>query len=118
VLTAQGITVKVTDWALAAGTKTPPAQHTGMENLADVSAKSEASMVAPPSRASTLDHPSWLTYTARYFVYSAEVLISASDDLRNGLHAMTKKSPPPRFDFEMVYVSLPSGCCCSSHTHD
>ncbi|KAJ8595100.1 hypothetical protein M405DRAFT_929750, partial [Rhizopogon salebrosus TDB-379] len=101
----QGITVKVTDLALAAGTKIPPAQHAGMENLADVSAKSEASMVAPPSRASTLDHPSWLTYTARYFVYSAEVLISASDDLRNGLHAMTKKSPPPRFDFEMVYFS-------------
>jgi hypothetical protein len=119
VLTAQEITVEITDWALAAGTKTPSAQHTGMEDLSknpvkcegfweDISTKSEAPMVAPPSQASTLHYPLWSTYTARYAVYSAAVSVHPSSGFREGLHAMTKKYPPDDFEFEMVYVSLPS----------
>jgi hypothetical protein len=117
VLTAQAITVKITDLALAAGTKTPSAQHAGVEKPSvnpvkcegfweDISTKSEAPMVAPPSPASTLDHPPWSTYTARYAVYSAAVSIHPSSSFREGLYAMTKKYPPNGFDFEMVYVSL------------
>ncbi|KAJ8579837.1 hypothetical protein M405DRAFT_869920, partial [Rhizopogon salebrosus TDB-379] len=112
----QAITVEITDWAHAAGTKTPSAQHTGMEDLSknpvkcegfleDISTKSEASMVAPPSQASTLHYPLWSTYTARYAVYSAAVSVHTSNDLREGLKAMTKKDPPAEFDFEMVYFS-------------
>jgi hypothetical protein len=119
ILTAQAITVKITDWALAAGTKTPSAQHTGMENLAnntvkceefcdDTFTKSAVPKMTPPSQASTLDHPPWSTYTAKYAVYSAAVSIHLTSGLRLGLHTMTKKYPPPHFDFEAVYVSLPS----------
>jgi hypothetical protein len=119
VLTAQEITVEITDWALAAGTKIPSAQHAGVENLSmnpvkcegfweDISTKSEAPMVAPPSPASTLGHLPWSTYTARYAVYSAAVSIHPSSGFREGLYAMTKKYPPKGFDFEMVYVSLSS----------
>jgi hypothetical protein len=118
-LTAQQIAVEITDWAIAAGTKKPHAQHTGIENLpknpvkrkgfwGGISKKSEAPKVAPPSRSSTLDHPPWSKYTARYAVYSAEVVISPSDDLHKGLKAMTKKDPPSHFEFEMVYVSIPA----------
>jgi hypothetical protein len=119
VLTAQKITVEITDLALAAGTKTPSAQHAGVENPSknpvqcegfweDISTKSETLMVAPPSQASTLDHPPWSTYTAKYAVYSAAVSVHPSIGFRDGLYAMTKKYPPADFDFEMVYVSLPS----------
>jgi hypothetical protein len=117
VLTAQKITVEITDLALAAGTKTPSAQHAGVENPSknpvqcegfweDISTKSETLMVAPPSQASTLDHPPWSTYTAKYAVYSAAVSVHPSTGFRDGLYAMTKKYPPDDFDFEMVYVSL------------
>ncbi|KAJ8581652.1 hypothetical protein M405DRAFT_938167 [Rhizopogon salebrosus TDB-379] len=110
---SQAITAEITDWALAAGTKTPSVQHTGIENLSknsvkcegfweDISTQSEAPMVAPPS---TLDHPPWSTYTTRYAVYSAAVSVRLSNGLREGLHAMTKKYPPLDFDFEMVYFS-------------
>jgi hypothetical protein len=119
VLTAQAITVDITNWALAAGTKTPSAQHAGMENLSrnpvkcegfweDISTKSEAPTVGSSSQASTLHYPPWSTYTTRYAVYSAAVSIHPSRGLREGLYAMTKKYPPADFDFEMVYVSLPS----------
>jgi hypothetical protein len=119
VLTGQAITIEITDWALAAGTKTPSAQHAGVENLSknpvkcegfweDISTKSEAPMVVSSSQASALHYPPWSTYTARYAVYSAAVSVHSSSGLRKGLHAMTKKYPPTGFNFEMVYVSLPS----------
>jgi hypothetical protein len=119
VLTGQAITIEITDWALAAGTKTPSAQHAGVENLSknpvkcegfweDISTKSEVPIMVPPSQASTLDHPPWSTYTARYAVYSAAVSVYPIRGLHDGLHAMTKKYPPLDFECEMVYVSLPS----------
>lgn len=111
----QGITVEITDWALAAGTKKKSTQHAGVDNLPknpakrkgfwSNSKKSQAPNVAPPSRSATIDHPPWSTHTAKYTVYSAQVTTSASHDLLKGLKAMTKKEPPSRFAFEMVYFS-------------
>ncbi|KAG1871608.1 hypothetical protein F4604DRAFT_1768978 [Suillus subluteus] len=114
----QGITVELTDWARAAGTKITSAHRSGNENLSKDpvkrksfwdGSKREAPKVAKVtkvvSRASTYDHPPWLTYSAKYAVYSAQVTTSPSKDLHKGLRAMTKKDPPSHFDFEMVYFS-------------
>ena len=115
-LTAQKITVEITDWACAAGTKVPPTQRFGSENLPKDpvkrktfwgSSKSEAAKVAPPAPVHV--HQPWRTHIARYAVYSAKVTTSPSKDLHKGLKAMTKKDPPSHFDFEMVYVSLLDG---------
>ncbi|KAG2129991.1 hypothetical protein BD769DRAFT_1453255, partial [Suillus cothurnatus] len=57
------------------------------------------------SRAMTYDHPPWLTHSAKYAVYSAQVTTTSNKDLYKGLKAMTKKDPPSHFDFEMVYFS-------------
>ncbi|OAX40997.1 hypothetical protein K503DRAFT_798335 [Rhizopogon vinicolor AM-OR11-026] len=112
---SQGVTVEITDWALAAGTKKPSTQHASMENLPmnpvdhkgfwGNSKQSEAPNVAPPSRSATFDHPPWSTHTAKYTVYSAEVTTSASHDILRGLNATTKKVPPSHFALEMVYFS-------------
>jgi len=120
-LTAQSITVDITDWALHAGTNKPSVQHSGMENppsnpvkrkgFWNSSKKSETPKVAPPSRSATYEFPPLMTHTATYAVYSAGVEINMSHDIHKGLKAMTKKDPPSHFDFEMVYVSL-SRCRC------
>lgn len=120
-LIVQEITVNITDWALAAGTKKPSSQHSDMENQLNnhvkdkgfwanfkLSGMSEAPKVTPPPRASTHKQGPWSTHTAKYAVYSAEVMVSLSEDLHKGIKAVTKKAPPSRFDFKMVYVSFPS----------
>ncbi|KAG0706642.1 hypothetical protein DFH29DRAFT_900607 [Suillus ampliporus] len=114
----QEITVELTDWAHAAGTKKSSAQRSGGENLSknpvkrkgfwDGSLKSKSETSKKPkvvSRASTHDYPQWGTHSATYAVYSAEVTTSPNKDLHKGLRAMTKKDPPSHFDFEMVYFS-------------
>lgn len=123
VLAVQEISVGITEWALAAGTKESSAQRSDVENIPNnsmkrkvlfwgnskKSEKSVAQKVTPPSRMSTYDQRSWQTYTAKYAVYSAGVMVKPSEDLHKGLKSMTKKDPPSHFEFEMVYVSLPNG---------
>ncbi|KAG2107834.1 hypothetical protein BD769DRAFT_1500263 [Suillus cothurnatus] len=114
----QEITVELTDWARAAGTKITSTHRSGSENLSKDpvkrksfwdGSKREAPKVAKVtkavSRASTFDHPPWLTHSAKYAVYSAQVTTTPNKDLYKGLRAMTKKDPPSHFDFEMVYFS-------------
>ena len=55
--------------------------------------------------------------TASYVVYSATVTTSPSESLRKGLYDMTKKDPPSKFEFELIYVSLPNSSV-ASHTHN
>ncbi|KAG1881303.1 hypothetical protein F4604DRAFT_1922327 [Suillus subluteus] len=55
------------------------------------------------SRASTYDHPPWLTCSAKYIIYSAPVTTSPTKDLHKGLKVMTKKNPPSHFHFKMVH---------------
>ncbi|KAG1730664.1 uncharacterized protein EDB91DRAFT_1059251, partial [Suillus paluster] len=114
-VTTQEITVELTDWARAAGTKKPFVPRSGGENIPKnpVKRKGFWDIVkgeAPKgpkvvSRASTHDHPQWWRYSAKYAVYSAQVTTNPSKDLHKGLKAMTKKDPPSHFDFEMVYFS-------------
>lgn len=114
----QEITVELTDWARAAGTKVTAIHRSGHEILSKDpvkrksfwdGSKREAPKVAKAtkvvSRASTYDYPPWLTHRAKYAVYSAQVTTKPSKDLNKGLRAMTKKDPPSHFDFEMVYFS-------------
>ncbi|KAG2141054.1 hypothetical protein DEU56DRAFT_797004 [Suillus clintonianus] len=114
----QEITVELTDWARAVGTKLTSSHHSGTENQPknpvkrkgfwDIS-KREIAKVAKVSkvvsRASTYDNRPWWTHSAKYAVYSAQVTTTPSKDLHKGLRAMTKKDPPSHFDFEMVYFS-------------
>ncbi|KAG1718293.1 hypothetical protein EDB19DRAFT_952071 [Suillus lakei] len=109
---AQEITVELTDWARAAGTKIIAVHHSGSENIPKDPVKHKGFLdgskyEAPKvvSRARTYDHPPWWTRSAKYAVYSAQVTTSPSNDLHKGLRSMTKKDPPSHFDFEMVYFS-------------
>lgn len=114
----QEITVELTDWARAAGTKMTSTHRSGHEVQSKDpvkrkgfwdSSKRETPKVAKVtkalSRASTYDHVPWVTHNAKYAVYSAQVTTTPSKDLHKGLRAMTKKDPPTHFDFEMVYFS-------------
>ncbi|KAG2138221.1 hypothetical protein BD769DRAFT_1434765, partial [Suillus cothurnatus] len=103
----QEITVELTDWEHAAGMKITSTHRSGSENLSKdpVKRKREAPKVAKVteavSRAMTYNHPPWLTHSAKYAVYSAQVTTTSNKDLYKGLKAMTKKDPPSHFDFEM-----------------
>jgi len=110
-LVAQEITVDITKCVLAAGTRRPPAQQPDKDNVSnniefwEKGSESGGKSVAP--KATSQSQP--LTcLTAKYIVYSADVSTHPSEDLREGLKAMTKKDPPPDFEFQMVYVSLPA----------
>ncbi|KAG1902642.1 uncharacterized protein F5891DRAFT_1022595 [Suillus fuscotomentosus] len=114
----QEISVELAEWARAAGTKMISTHRPGNENLSKDPVKRKgfwdgskrevpkvAKVTKAVSRASTYDHPPWVTHRAKYAVYSAEVMTTPNKDLHKGLRAMTKKDPPSHFDFEMVYFS-------------
>jgi len=120
VISAQKITVDITNWALAAGTKRPSAQRPDKDDVQHDSmkrsfwgflGKSEAQKVTPP--ASTVETR---THIASYTVYSAEVTTNPDDDLHKYLKPMTKKDLPSRFRFEMAYVSFPAVLLLTLHS--
>ncbi|KAG2140195.1 hypothetical protein DEU56DRAFT_900984 [Suillus clintonianus] len=102
------ITVELTDWARASGTKThihislDPVKRKDFWDGSNSEAPEVAKVV---SRASTHARPPWWTHSARYTVYSAQVTTSPSEGLQRGLRAMTKGDPPFHFNFELVYFS-------------
>ena len=123
-LAAQDIRVTIPNWVLDAETKRSSAEWPVKDSLPNKSKKrkefwgpsatSEAQEITPMSRTSSSAEQFHIS-TASYAVYSANVTTALNKDLREGLKAMTKKDPPPHFEFQMVYVSIPAVCLLIPH---